>query len=74
MITLSNLSKKFAGQFVVKDLNIKIRQGEIVGLLGPNGAGKTTTLRMISGVLPPSTGSVSIDNKNIAKYLNKEWG
>src|SRR3989344_3299192 len=68
MITLSNLSKKFAGQFVVKDLNIKIRQGEIVGLLGPNGAGKTTTLRMISGVLPPSTGSVSIDNKNIAKF------
>lgn len=65
MIALTKLSKRFDRQFVVNDLNLKIKQGEIVGLLGPNGAGKTTTLRMIAGVLPPSKGTVVIDDKNI---------
>lgn len=65
MITLTNLAKRFDRQFVVNDVNLKIKQGEIVGLLGPNGAGKTTTLRMIAGVLPPSKGTVVIDDKNI---------
>lgn len=65
MITLTKLSKRFDRQFVVSDVNLKIKQGEIVGLLGPNGAGKTTTLRMIAGVLPPSKGTVVIDDKNI---------
>lgn len=66
MITITNLSKRFDRQFVVNDVNIKIKEGEIVGLLGPNGAGKTTTLRMIAGVLPPSKGKVEIDGTTIA--------
>ena len=65
MIELTKLSKRFDRQFVVNDINLKIKQGEIVGLLGPNGAGKTTTLRMIAGVLPPSKGTVVIDDTNI---------
>ena len=65
MIALTKLSKRFDKQFVVNDVNLQIKQGEIVGLLGPNGAGKTTTLRMIAGVLPPSKGTVVIDDKNI---------
>ncbi len=65
MITLTKLSKRFDRQFVVSDVNLKIKQGEIVGLLGPNGAGKTTTLRMVAGVLPPSKGTVVIDETNI---------
>ncbi|AHB40784.1 TPA: ABC transporter [candidate division WWE3 bacterium] len=65
MITLTKLSKRFDRQFVVSDVNLKINQGEIIGLLGPNGAGKTTTLRMIAGVLPPSKGTVVIDETNI---------
>lgn len=65
MIVLTKLSKRFDKQFVVNDVNLQIKQGEIVGLLGPNGAGKTTTLRMIAGVLPPSKGTVVIDDKNI---------
>ncbi len=65
MIALTKLSKRFDRQFVVNDVNLKIKQGEIVGLLGPNGAGKTTTLRMIAGVLPPSKGTVVIDDANI---------
>lgn len=66
MITLTNLSKRFDRELVVKDVNVKIEEGEIVGLLGPNGAGKTTTLRMIAGVLPASKGSVQIDDSSIA--------
>jgi len=62
MITLTHISKRYNQQFVVNDLNIKIKKGEIVGLLGPNGAGKTTTLRIIAGVLPPTKGSVKIDD------------
>ncbi len=65
MITVSNLSKRFDQAYVVSDINISIQKGEIVGLLGPNGAGKTTTLRMIAGVLPPSKGSVKINNVDI---------
>ncbi len=65
MITLVNLSKQFDHRYVVKDINVKIKEGEIVGLLGPNGAGKTTTLRMIAGVLPPSGGKVEIDGNDI---------
>ena len=65
MITLTNLSKQYDRQYVVKDISIKIKEGEIVGLLGPNGAGKTTTLRMIAGVLPSSKGNVKIDDQDI---------
>jgi len=67
MITISNLSKKFSGNIVVNDINLKIKEGDIVGLLGPNGAGKTTTLRMISGVLPPTNGAIEIDDTDITK-------
>lgn len=65
MITLTHISKRYNQQFVVNDLNIKIKKGEIVGLLGPNGAGKTTTLRIIAGVLPPTKGSVKIDEYDL---------
>lgn len=64
MITLNQVSKKFGNLKVIKNLNLKIKEGEIVGLIGPNGAGKTTTLKMISGVLPPSTGQILINNQN----------
>src|SRR3989338_5822016 len=65
MIQLQNLTKRFDGDPVVSNLNLTISKGEIVGLLGPNGAGKTTTLRMIAGVLPPSSGRVEIDGKDM---------
>lgn len=63
MIEAENLGKRFDTRFAVQDIRFRIKPGEIVGLLGPNGAGKTTTLRMISGVLPPSTGTVTIDGR-----------
>ncbi|PIP53109.1 hypothetical protein COX08_02795, partial [Candidatus Beckwithbacteria bacterium CG23_combo_of_CG06-09_8_20_14_all_34_8] len=56
MIELKQIAKQFNQRQVINNLNLTIKEGEIVGLLGPNGAGKTTTVRMIAGVLPPSKG------------------
>jgi len=60
-----HLSKYYAGVSVVKDVEFRIRPGEVVGYLGPNGSGKTTTTRMLAGLLEPSSGSVSYDGRNI---------
>lgn len=64
-ITAKNLSKSYRGRRVVKDVSIKVKQGEIVGLLGPNGAGKTTTFYMIVGIVKPLNGKIYYDDKNI---------
>lgn len=68
MIHFANVSKSFAGTRVVSALNLTIKPGEIIGLLGPNGAGKTTTIRMLAGVLPPSSGTITIDQKTYLDY------
>jgi ABC-2 type transport system ATP-binding protein len=64
MITLSKISKDYGGVPAVEQVSFSIKPGEIVGLLGPNGAGKTTTLRMLAGVLPPSSGKLTIDGSS----------
>ena len=65
MIHLKELTKNY-GKFVAVDsLNLEIPSGQLFGLLGPNGAGKTTTLRMIAGILRPTTGSIEIGGDNI---------
>lgn len=65
MIRATNLSKMFSGKKVVDGINFQIGKGEIVGLLGPNGAGKTTTIRMLAGILPPSSGEVLVEGKDL---------
>ncbi|HEV8131429.1 MAG TPA: LPS export ABC transporter ATP-binding protein [Acidobacteriota bacterium] len=59
------LCKSYKGRQVVRDINIEIRDGEIVGLLGPNGAGKTTTFYMIVGLAPPDSGTVTLNGEDI---------
>ncbi|MEW6709361.1 MAG: ABC transporter ATP-binding protein, partial [Candidatus Riflebacteria bacterium] len=66
MIEITRLSRKFGDQFAVKDLNLSIPGGAMYGFLGPNGAGKTTTLRMMMGLLQPTSGIAMIDNINVA--------
>jgi ABC-2 type transport system ATP-binding protein len=65
MIEISHLSKEFGHFEAVKDLTFKVSPGEVLGFLGPNGAGKTTTMRMITGFIAPSSGSVSIYGHDI---------
>lgn len=60
MIHVSHLNKSYAQVPILKDISFTIDKGEIVGFLGPNGAGKTTTMRIITGYLPPSSGTVKI--------------
>lgn len=62
-----NLSKKFGKEFAVDGIEMKIPKGEIYGFLGPNGAGKTTTIRMLLGLMKPTTGDIYIFNKNLKK-------
>jgi ABC-2 type transport system ATP-binding protein len=60
MISAQHLTKAFGTQTAVYDLSFEIPAGQIVGFLGPNGAGKTTTLKMLTGMLQPSSGSATI--------------
>jgi ABC-2 type transport system ATP-binding protein len=60
MIELTNLTKRYGSFTAVNAINLEVPKGELFGFLGPNGAGKTTTLRMIAGILRPTSGSVSI--------------
>ncbi|MFN8206714.1 MAG: ABC transporter ATP-binding protein [Bacteroidales bacterium] len=65
IIRTENLSKNFGPVKAVKDLSLHIRKGEIYGFLGLNGAGKTTTIRMLLGMIKPSSGQAYIDNRRI---------
>jgi ABC-2 type transport system ATP-binding protein len=60
MITLENVTKSYGTKTAVRDLNLEVRPGELFAFLGPNGAGKTTTIKMMCGLLFPSSGRVLI--------------
>lgn len=60
MIQVSNLTKRYAGRTAVDDISFSVERGEIVGLLGPNGAGKSTTMRVLSGFMPATSGTVHV--------------
>ena len=61
MISAQHLTRRFAARAVVADVSFDVSKSEIVALLGPNGAGKTTTMRMLGGLIAPTSGSVLID-------------
>ena len=60
MIKVENLTKRYAGQTAIDNLNFEVGKGEIMGFLGPNGAGKSTTMRILSSFMPPTSGRASI--------------
>ena len=61
MISVENLTKRYAAKTAIENVSFKVNSGEILGFLGPNGAGKTTTMRIIVGYMPASEGSVRVD-------------
>ncbi|HEY3857129.1 MAG TPA: ATP-binding cassette domain-containing protein [Verrucomicrobiae bacterium] len=65
MIKVDKLSKSFGTKVAVNRLTFTVERGEVLGFLGPNGAGKSTTMRMITGFIPPSEGTVSIGGHDI---------
>jgi lipopolysaccharide export system ATP-binding protein len=62
-----NLMKSYSGRTVVKDVSLKVKQGEVVGLLGPNGAGKTTSFYMIVGLVRAEQGRITLKGEDITK-------
>jgi branched-chain amino acid transport system ATP-binding protein len=58
VLSLHNVSKSFGGFQALRDVSFEVREGEILGLIGPNGSGKTTLFNAISGVFPPTAGSI----------------
>lgn len=64
-LVAENLCKAYKGREVLRDVSIRVRQGEAVGLLGPNGAGKTTSFSIIAGMIRPDAGSIFLDGQDI---------
>jgi ABC-2 type transport system ATP-binding protein len=80
-ITLENVTKSYDSVTAVNSVNLRVRQGAILGLLGPNGAGKTTTIRMIMNILVPDEGSIKVldqpvtdRTRDLIGYLPEERG
>jgi len=66
-LACSNLAKHFKKRPVVRDVTMSVQRGEAVGLLGPNGAGKTTCFYMITGLITPDAGVITLDNHDITE-------
>lgn len=62
ILKTTNLCKSFSGQTVVNNISLNIERNSVYGLLGPNGAGKSTTLKMITGILKPTSGNIEFDD------------
>jgi len=65
LITVENLTKRYAAKTAIEAVSFQVEQGEILGFLGPNGAGKTTTMRIIAGYMPASEGTVKVDGFDV---------
>lgn len=66
-ISAHNLSRSFGNHVAVREIDLELRHGEVLGLLGPNGAGKSTTMQMLTGNLAPTSGSVEICGTDLLK-------
>jgi ABC-2 type transport system ATP-binding protein len=64
-VKTSHLTKVFAGNVAVDDLNLEIRKGELFGLVGPDGAGKTTAMRLLAGIMMPSSGEAWVSGYSV---------
>ena len=73
-VTLQNLTRRFDDVTAVNNLNLEVESGELVAFLGPSGCGKTTTLRMITGLLLPTSGDVLFDGKSVLTIPTERRG
>lgn len=65
MVSVDSLTKTYGPQKAIDALSFEVNRGEILGFLGPNGAGKSTTMKILTGFLPPSSGSATVDGYNV---------
>ena len=72
LISIRNVSLSYGSFQALTDVSVDFHQGEMVGLVGDNGAGKTTLIRIISGIMPPTSGEVYFDGERITKFHPKK--
>ena len=72
MIVASHLTRSFGSRVAVEDATFEVKAGEIFGLLGPNGAGKTTTLRMLAGLIAPTSGEAMVGGVRLSRATNDQ--
>jgi ABC-type branched-subunit amino acid transport system ATPase component len=70
MLEVKNLTVRFGGLEAVRQLTVKVERGQVVSLIGPNGAGKTTVFNAITGVYPPTEGTIRFKGDNLARTLS----
>ena len=67
MLDIRGLTKRFGPLTAVDDISFSVQRGEVLGFLGPNGAGKTTAMRMVTGYLPATSGSITVCGFDVAE-------
>jgi iron complex transport system ATP-binding protein len=72
ILEAENISVDYGSRRVVSDVSVEVDRGEILAILGPNGAGKSTFLRCLNGALLPSTGSITLDGRNLSSYNRRQ--
>jgi ABC-2 type transport system ATP-binding protein len=70
-IKTSGLSKRYGQEFALKNLDLEVQSGEVLGYLGPNGAGKTTTIRLLLGLIAPTSGSATMFGMNVRQHASE---
>ena len=68
------LKKRYGSRWVVQDVSLEVKSGEVVGLLGPNGAGKTTTFNMVVGLIVSDGGTIELNGQSIAHLASGGFG
>lgn len=71
-IQLSNVTKKYGSEYALKNVSLQFEPGKIYGLLGPNGSGKSTTLKMITGLVYPNSGSVTVLGDEVTRKISRK--
>ncbi|MEK3890147.1 ABC transporter ATP-binding protein [Bacillus sp. FSL K6-3431] len=71
-VCLKNVTKKYGSEFALKDVSLEFAPGKIYGLLGPNGSGKSTTLKMITGLVYPNSGKVTVSDEEVTRRISKK--
>jgi ABC-2 type transport system ATP-binding protein len=69
MLHVERLTKRYGAIVGIDDVSFTVRPGEVLGLLGPNGSGKSTTVKILTGLLEPTTGHVLLDGRHVAADL-----
>ena len=69
-ITIENVSKEYKNEYVLRNITLTLQSGKVYGLYGKNGSGKTMLMRMICGLIRPTTGRICIDGKELGKNIS----